>query len=499
MRGHDRFFLYISLAAIILTFISDYRKVRIMKKSAYPILAAILSLVMLFVACKLPESTTTTTTSTTTSTTTTTVPSSTAGLVAWYPLDGDGNDASGNGHHLNDGHASYGANRAGNEGTACDFNATRGDYLTALDSTDFDFGTGDFAVAFWFYARANSDAPLVNCYSSGLWGWDIRLDTTLKVYLGGNPTMLTDTGVTPTLNAWHHLALVRDATMVYVFLDGVKTPVGVDTDSVDSTSTLNLGIFPGYAGHTTVDGKLDDVRIYSRALSETEITGFFQAAGATLPSVNLATNLKAEYTLNYTGDLPLDSSGNGVHCTAGGALSMVDRHGTPGGALDFNDAYSINTSPTTAFDFGTGDFSVSFWFYSRETTDVPLVNQYPGAWDIRLGWGGNGAVDKLYAFCGSGSSDEAGNASLLKLASGTVSLNAWHHVLFRRKGGMVDCFLDGVQWVIGSSGDLLDSGQALYFSGFQGYPSMSLNGGLDDVRLYSRALNSAELTALLAE
>jgi hypothetical protein len=459
----------------------------------------ILVIIMILGSCEFLFGPTTTTTTTTTSTTTTTIQPDdlSRGLVAFYPLDGDSNDASGNFHHAYQGHIEYGSNRKGSSGTAAKFDASRSDYLRIPDSADFDFGTGDFTVAFWMYAESNTDAPLVNTYSSSSWGWDIRLDTTLKVFVGGDPNILTDTGVQPALDTWQHVVLRRSSGQVDVFLDGTKTAVGMDANSVDSISTLNVGTFSGYAN--IFSGRLDDIRLYSRGLRDSEITTLASETGSNPKAVNLDADLQARYEFNYTATYPADSGPNGIHTTSGGAIPFNDRHDTVNGALDFDDQYSLSTDGTDAFDFGTGDFSVSFWFYPREHGEIPLVNQYPEAWDVRLGWS-EGVDDSIYVFCGPGDADAGGGSvNTLLRASGTVSLNEWHHVLYRRIDGVLDCFLDGVQWVVGASDEALDSGAALHFSIFLGYPGYTFNGALDDIRVYSRAIHFSELEVLLAE
>ena len=90
-------------------------------------------------------------------------------------------------------------------------------------------------------------------------------------------------GVTDTLianegylseNIWYHVAAVYDGTEMQLYLNGVLVGSMPKTGSVDSTDhqPFNIGANPiGFDNTRFWNGKIDDVRIYNRALSQSEI------------------------------------------------------------------------------------------------------------------------------------------------------------------------------------------------------------------------------------
>ena len=67
-------------------------------------------------------------------------------------------------------------------------------------------------------------------------------------------------------STWHHLAVVRNNTELYYWLDGVQ--VGVTktiSDPIHSGSDLTIGTDLGYSTDVYFNGKLDEVNISNYA------------------------------------------------------------------------------------------------------------------------------------------------------------------------------------------------------------------------------------------
>ncbi len=90
-------------------------------------------------------------------------------------------------------------------------------------------------------------------------------------------------GVFPADGRWHHVAMTQDAERMRVYLDGKE--VGTHDwrgarDQVQNGEPLRLGLTPSFHPDTRpvgFEGALDDVAIYRRALSPTEIAELFRA------------------------------------------------------------------------------------------------------------------------------------------------------------------------------------------------------------------------------
>lgn len=76
---------------------------------------------------------------------------------------------------------------------------------------------------------------------------------------------------------WHHVAFTFTTGVVKGFIDGA--PVGFLANTFTGTETLaqwmyGLFLATGASRTNSFIGNLDDVRIYNRALSGTEVSGF---------------------------------------------------------------------------------------------------------------------------------------------------------------------------------------------------------------------------------
>lgn len=169
--------------------------------------------------------------------------------------------------------------------------------------------------------------------------------------------------------------------------------------------------------------------------------------------------------------------------------------GMVGQAFSFDgmDDY-FEVPPSSSFDFGTGDFAIDAWIYPQAYTDQAIVSRWDGgngnAWDLRLGWGGVGATDKLYFFFG----DAPGSGILI---SDAVSLNQWHHVAVTRRNGVLYGYLDGVEYNAGLQGGNASNANArLAIGKFPGYGSPPFSGLIDEVGIFNRALTAEEIAAI---
>lgn len=82
-----------------------------------------------------------------------------------------------------------------------------------------------------------------------------------------------------TSGSWHHVAGVMTPTSNQIYLDGVALPISssITSSIVAQTNVFTLGGSP--ITNDWNDGALDDVRIYNRALSQTEINQIYNILG----------------------------------------------------------------------------------------------------------------------------------------------------------------------------------------------------------------------------
>ena len=206
---------------------------------------------------------------------------SASGLVAYYPFSGNAQDESGNG---NDGSAFGGAalamDRLGNADSAYELDGTSG-YIQVPDSPDFNFNQ-PLTLTAWIYLNDTASAGIVGQWGPGGLGGDAFVlsvrDGKLRFTLPRPGLYELDSQSTLNAMQWLFVGVVYDGTDVKLFIDGAPDASDTFTAAeVDSDQPLRIGselIISGDPGY--LDGLIDEVRIYKRALSDGEIQQLYQ-------------------------------------------------------------------------------------------------------------------------------------------------------------------------------------------------------------------------------
>jgi len=173
---------------------------------------------------------------------------------------------------------------AGDANTAVDFPALA-DAVTVPDNALLDLGDGPFTYELWFALDENlggADQMLLN---RGTNAPNIALDgATRRLMLtrGGFGGLFMGSTVIANNSAWHHLVITRSAVgagNTKMYLDGVAetvTSLSANTTLSNNTEVLTLG--RKNVGPTERwGGKIDEVAIYRRVLSASEVTSHYQA------------------------------------------------------------------------------------------------------------------------------------------------------------------------------------------------------------------------------
>jgi hypothetical protein len=206
-------------------------------------------------------------------------------LVAWWKLDeGSGQIAYDETAYWNDGVLYGGVSWTdGRIGGALDFNGTDA-YVDCGNSESLNI-TGTITVALW----VNTDTVASGAHRSYL----IKGDTSyaLKqnsagnieffVYIGGWQAV-TFPGDTSFNNVWHHLAGTYNGSQIKLYVDGVLRDTKNFTGSIGvNGSIVSIGSDSGT--RRFCDGRIDDARIYNRALSLVEIQKLANPENASNP------------------------------------------------------------------------------------------------------------------------------------------------------------------------------------------------------------------------
>jgi len=206
-------------------------------------------------------------------------PSITDGLVAYYPFNGNADDASGNG---NSG-AVFGAvlteDRFGSPNSAYSFNGNS-DYILVNDSPSLDI-KGEITLAGWRYITSNSLGRIirkVNTWGPAVGGYILSsaadyINSELQLDINTSGVIITRKDSIFPMNKWGFVAMTYDGKTVSLYYNGSR----IQTAQV--TGQINTNDNPVYIGSSEgveyFAGKIDDVRIYNRAMNETEIKNLY--------------------------------------------------------------------------------------------------------------------------------------------------------------------------------------------------------------------------------
>lgn len=196
-------------------------------------------------------------------------------LQLFYALDGNSGDSSGNGYHG----TSYGSinstsDRFGNPNSALDFDGSN-DWIDTETTFDYEFRT----VSFWFNSDNNTGTRVLLTQDSNGFNYGAfhaaTTNDNLVARAGGAPTQTIQNNIGT--GNWHHVSLIRTDLLSYYYLNGQLMTTSSPNSSGSSTSPnekLVIGVHRNEStGH--FNGKIDDLRIYNRALTPQEIMSLY--------------------------------------------------------------------------------------------------------------------------------------------------------------------------------------------------------------------------------
>lgn len=222
-------------------------------------------------------------------------------LVAYYPFNGDCNDESGNSNHLKPHYSVVPAmDRFDSDWQAYNFDrSSTPDGYVGLPNGDFNnlpSGNVPKSVSAWFKLdgsynetkyydiagfgdiRANGHNFQLSIREDhlGVKGWGYNYDW----FPGDYPDPDPNNQVAPPQDGnWHHVAATYDGSTTRLYLDGEERAFTSNyTFSGTNPQTVVIGNEIDYSGWE-FSGGIDDVRIYKRSLSGSDVNDLYQEGG----------------------------------------------------------------------------------------------------------------------------------------------------------------------------------------------------------------------------
>lgn len=298
------------------------------------------------------------------------------GLVAYYPFNGNANDASGNGFNGTVYGATLATDRFGNSNSCYGF-AGSGEWIRANIGPSY--FASDFTFSVWVnFSDFNNSYPqivtgdvyYIHCHGLGpVYGSRYR-----HVTFYGIDIYAIDSAQALNTNQWYHLCITHSGSVCTMYVNGVLSSQSVNTNIVPLTgSYLQFGNNQ-QTGTSNLHGMLDDIRIYKRALSVSEIQTLYSmgiiGVAPTQPTVvqTNRTPSSAEIGTQTSGNFKVFTNGTFV---SGIALdptkkTVVLTHG-------WNDnptTWPWLMAETLQFELGPSTLNIVAWDWSANAQSV---------------------------------------------------------------------------------------------------------------------------------
>jgi len=317
------------------------------------------------------------------------------------------------------------------------------DYLSVPGTNaGFNFSTNNFTIEGWFWTTTTTQLTLFEKRSGASYDWIVFLNATagyLQIFLTGIVTSANATVLFP-FGQWVHVALVRNGNVFTLYQNGVSVYTTTNAAAVGYNSAYPVLIgadasgprfwWPGYISNVRI---VNGTAVYTAPFVP-PTTPLTAISGTMLLTCNNKTltdksSLAQVVTVNTT---PRVSQASPFTITASKLLGSGYFNGT----TDY-----ISTPNNSAYQFGTGDFTVEFWWY---LTSAFTSIQGPGigqkAADANNGWviyrNNSTNTDKISIRISSANSDYATTA--------IPAVGQWQHWAVTRSGTTLQWYCNGV-------------------------------------------------------
>ena len=196
------------------------------------------------------------------------------GLQVCMPFNGNANDESTNGNNGTATNVTTTTDRYNAPARAYQFNGVNSE-ISIAHTPSLDYNSAStFTISFWHFANTSNafSSVITKSEQSDTSGYVVGFDNTGKFRFMTNLLYEVKTTSTMPLNSWQHYTVTFNTkNQVRVYVNGVMQ-VGTDIPNLNGNShDIKLGRLytttPGYY----YNGKIDELRIYNRALSPSEV------------------------------------------------------------------------------------------------------------------------------------------------------------------------------------------------------------------------------------
>lgn len=431
------------------------------------------------------------------------------GLVAFYPFNGNAIDESGNGHNGTVNKATLAEDRFGRLSSAYAFTGSSDCYISVASTPALQMTT-NLTISFWMNRTPVSTSGIIIAKGDAEQAYSVGFDTVL--YNSGinfarqNSRFLAlSTAPTPT-NEWMQVVCTLNGTNAIIYYNGQFNTNGMGVTLGKGNGALTFGTIRS-GTPVSFSGRLDDIRIYDRALSAVEVQELYEIEAPPSP---LTEGLIGYYPFNGNAD---DMSGLSNNLIVTGASLSDDRFGSPDNAYYFNGTSDWMVSQNILPLSNSMPRTVSVWFKNENNSFYATSATTVGNPQI-VGFGHKNWTGDGFAVSIGDNREIFQCSSYLTSTAGTnlYTDGRWYHVVMTTGGSSatLKIYLDGVAMPVyhdqPTTAPYLTDASKLRLStffdegGIVNDPAVwwthGFRGWIDDVRVYSRYLSEPEVREL---
>jgi hypothetical protein len=431
------------------------------------------------------------------------------GLMGYWGFNGNANDQSGNGYNGTVNGATLTTDRFGNNNSAYSFDGVNDFISTSYSGI---LGTNSRSVSFWYNSNSNNtDETVFTDYGGGNNNGEGFACTLFPL----NQPAVDNTGswiksVNSTIiNNWNFYTVTYSSLdgssldNCKIYINGVLQSTSQSSPLYDINTLNGVNMVFGssrlFNPVQYFNGKIDDIGIWNRALSQQEITNMYNGVNysdtCNAVSGSLVNGLVAYYP--FCGNAN-DQSGNGLNGIVNGATLTADRFGNTNSAYDF-DGISNHITVLDNNVFNMQSFTISSWVKNSPTASfIParyILNKgcnTPSP-SFRLYYENDGTLQQYVSDCW---------VPNRVYQNGPSSNNLWTNIIYSYDGQNLKMYVDGVLFgTTNQSGSLTNNNNPMYIgcsNATNNCPQLSAfyAGKIDDIGIWNRALTQQEITQL---
>lgn len=338
------------------------------------------------------------------------------------------------------------------------------------------YGNAPRTISFWTKSLADAGLNYGPIFSYGTGttgnscGGGVSVDRTMflshtddfTLMMGGNPN---------TVGVWYHFVLTYDGSTAKMYRNGqLMGSMAKSWNTINNSDIFKLGV--GVGGQQWFNGLIDDLKIYDRAISDSEVTEIYNE-----PNTHTVGLIKS-FSFNNSPD---DDTNSVSFTTSNPSYPITYTAGRSGaGQALVTTASATRVCNIPNLPLGKTDRTISFWYY--HTTFSPITSY------ASFGYGASSQYNTFGFYLNATSVNFQGYSYDQSFSNGTTNPYQWYHAVVVFEADNVKIYLNGV--LKGTAA------RPLVNTTLTSFRIGAFTGAVDDLKIYDRALKQADISSL---